>query len=453
MDTCTPAPALTHSSIRFFEKRGTGIFEQLRVKDLISFSTSSKNCYDIITRYLDYVGQSREHWGDWEQHKTDWEQQKNILKNREFIVFYPKEIEYQLFINSAAITKTCIYFHSFWVMPQTNHKLGSAFFYPVNTVNCEIKKNNGNKQVTRLILGDEISKIIPCDDFLYIRMKNPLEKGGEKNAIQILTREGSGKKKVIKQINLCSTSRFLEVETKLGLLITDHKPGSIGIFNRLTAELITKIDFKVDIDDILGVKIINGYLYVRFMQGSIQLFDLKKLLSNPVQSIDGEKSYTKRIEGPMCKFSQPHFEIKGNYLYTAENFSVIKWKIPENSDEKLIKIGQINFFNEDQETKLSPYSFNFQIDGNILYLSLPNSSLKAFDCVTFETINLNLNFMPTGKKVDSKWKFSNFSANGGILVTSLYHDKRFRYIIADLNRKVEKSKKIGGDSVFYALKK
>lgn len=410
----------------FFKKTHVNIlynvFEKLRFPALNRFSNVNRNCYILAGKYFAFFRKYLESLEESERHKK-------ILEKDCFKVVSTVIKDYGISTNKLAIDKTRFFVYGSQKIRGDIHRESRAYIASVDQISMT---NLKDKQLLIRLppqFDSFINKVIPYGDHLYIAYQHSDHRNNEKSEIHIMTRKVTKRKFSKKdkstfelkyKIDLPSVGEVLEVNE--GEIFTDLEPGIIGVYNRLNAKLITKMDCKAHGNDIAGIKIDGKSLYVRLTHGIINIFDLKS------------KELINSIQGPDCKASQEHFEIKENYLYTAEKFTLTKWKIPIGKEDKeMTKDDQIHFVDEDRNNLSSNPGIDFQIDGTTLYLKSSNS-VMAFDCKTFE----HLNKVEIINEKNSKWHIEQICINEGVLISILnsgpLHMFMRQCVITDLNQ-------------------
>lgn len=183
----------------------------------------------------------------------------------------------------------------------------------------------------------------------------------------------------------------------------------IKLFDCATAALVDTIDFKAADSNnrIVGIKIAGNVLFVRFVDGVINLIDAET------------RGIIKSLNAPECLNSQEHFEVVGNNIYTANEFVVTKWSIPETGDS-LEEVCKISYFGEESLNSIpSSRDFSFCYDKGILYLNVPNHPIQAWDCDTLECLKVFYSDENHNNHQKSQWQPKKIYANDGVLLIFL----------------------------------
>lgn len=266
----------------------------------------------------------------------------------------------------------------------------------IECINTETMKTNKKTITLNFKIASCVEKLIPSENAFYMLCR----KTDHKNVLEgknIVIYSSTKKVKPV-SIPVSMTSNILEVNADEFFVNIDSNV--LGIYNKATATQINTLKFD---QKIVGVKTCEKYLYVRLVDGSIHIHDTK---ANKLINL---------IKGPDCTISYDHFEILGNYLFTAEkNSSITKWEFKMD--------GMIE---KKAEMKIDSGEFNFQIDDKILYINLPGYPIRAFDCETFP------HYLGSLKTPSKTKKYSQY-VNEKILFT-IVEDKKISCFAFNLN--------------------
>lgn len=358
-------------------------FPKFSLKNLKDFSSISKEGFELVFKYFLTI----------EGNIT-----KRSLREIRFSLIEKKE-EMYFSTNQAAITRKYIF--GYYGM-----KTNQFYMMYINLVDTNSMKTIDKLPIISK-LASKIVKLIPQGHSLYVYAefwKN--KKIISKRIIKVDIRHDN-KLELYKsslEINLPKTNTLMEV---FGDKIFIDSHPNIQIFDRETFEIqgIINLNIKDPLVRIIGIKVNNGFIYIRSTDGLIRIYDLET------------KKSINTIVGPDDTTSLDHFEVQDNYFYIAgKDCTVSKWKFTTKGE--INKVHEINYFGNSNKSTQSPDRFNFQIDEGIVYLCLPGHSLRAHDCQTFKFLR-EINF----KASDPKWQIQKNFINEGIIF-SLFSKKQ-----------------------------
>lgn len=315
-----------------------------------------------------------------------------------------------------SVSKLDIFFHIKVENPAASLELT---FLEVYHIDLAAKKAKAKNEFDLARHAKSIEKIIVCNDSIHFLCNIP--KMISYKSI-ITTPKKYESKKLEKEMNKITVPSFDLMEADGNMLFTNDGSGKVNIYDWKSPGKINTLNFEVvDRNErIVGMKIDNNLLFVRFAHGFMSIVDLQSL------------RIIHTVECPNCKESDEHFEVRGNYFFTAQDWTVTKWEF-NYQDSIPMAVGQINYCCENDFIEAKSTKFSFSLDGPVIYLG--TNSVQAWDCDS-------LNYY--GRYYSSKnlggWKFKKFFVKEGVMVALLGKNDKYTYDITNFNSHNMKSK-------------
>lgn len=416
------------------------LLPKLSLTDLKIFSSLNKDCFSMYQKILENACQSKEIY-------------KMKLRDGKLPIFHIQEFskkhpEIKLCTAQSSIGKTNLFYHyNYHTYLTAEMKISVCTLTRFN-----LKSNSIENMELPPKTANTIEEIVSVDNSTYVicSIKDIHSVITSKSillppSIETTNKINKKNKPFFKEIPVSVENHFLEVYKDK--VYTGHGKDSIQAYDGKTGMLIStlKCEDAHLVNKIVGIQIDSGCLYVRLSEGTIHIYDL--------ESPNHPRIHT--IKGPDCMHSQVHFEVRNDYLYTASDFSVTQWKI---TDKGIVMSDQIEL-PEPMIQKAHSQDFNFQIDGDIIYLGVSKTSiLQAYEIINFSGNDEKFNYLADVNELvknPEKEEIEEWHVKEGVIFSTLRHKQKgtFRSQIINLNPEIRKLFDVKGESEVVAIPK